>query len=72
LIKDYILTVKIRKVVARQGTRVVWSIHNRVPVVCQGKVHVNVELFGELNDRVQTLDTIWAGIEGCVAVLNEL
>jgi hypothetical protein len=58
LVEDYILTVEIRKVVARQGTRVVGGIHSRVPVVCQGEVYVNVVLFGELDDRVQTLDTI--------------
>jgi len=65
----------IRKVVARQGRRVPLgrrgSIYGREPVVRQGKGHVDIELFGKLDDPVQTLDTICAGIHGRVTIFNE-
>lgn len=69
------MTVVIRKVVALQGNRRVigrrGSVHSGEPVVCQRKVHVDVELFGKLDDLVQTLDTICSVIQGQVAILNE-
>jgi hypothetical protein len=47
------------------------TIHEREPVVSQGKVHVDVVLFGKRNNLVQALETIRTGVDGRVAVFNE-
>jgi hypothetical protein len=69
LSEDKILTVVCTKEVARKERRGI--IDKREPVVGQGKVQVDVVLFGKRNKRVQALDTIRTSVDSRVTVFNQ-